>query len=62
MSNELDSLLQALININEKERTNKIENSKETWSLIGEGRWADAGFKSEEELKQFLADNPYSNI
>jgi hypothetical protein len=62
MSNELDSLLQALININEKERLNKVQNSKETWSLIGAGRWADAGFTSEEELKQFLADNPYSNI
>jgi hypothetical protein len=60
MSNEIEKLLQELRAIQSTGKN--IPNTKEIWSLIGEGKWKDAGFESEDELKQFINDNPYSNL
>lgn len=57
---EIEKLLNELRNL----QTNKknIPNNSHTWSLIGQGNWEEAGFESEDEMKQFILDNPYINI
>lgn len=58
---ELDKLFNDLRNMKSEIR-NSVPNTRETWSAIGQGDWAKAGFASESEMKQFILDNPYSNI
>lgn len=58
---ELDKLLNDLRSM-KSEASSTVPNTRETWSCIGQGDWAKAGFKSEAEMKQFILDNPYSNI
>jgi len=58
---ELDNLLKELQGL-KAEATSKIENNKETWSLISKGNWEDLGFKSQEEMKQWIENNPYHNM
>jgi hypothetical protein len=60
MSNEIEKLLQELRAIQSTGKN--IPNTKEIWSLIREGKWKDAGFDSIEEMQNFIADNPYSNL
>ena len=38
-------------------------NSKEVWDGIASRKdWNSLGFKSEEEFKKFISDNPYGNL
>ena len=57
---EIDKLLNELRAIQSTGKN--IPNTKEIWSLIGEGKWKDAGFESIEEMQQFINDNPYLNL
>ncbi len=62
MENEIDKLLNELKNM-KSETKNSPQNSKELWNKIGSGEsWEDMGFESEDEMKQFILSNPYSNI
>ena len=45
-----------------KQNFRKIENNKTIWSYIGKGDWSGAGFSSEEEMKDFILSNGYSNL
>ena len=58
--NEIDKLFEDLKNMQETGKV--IANNATTWSYIGQGDWEGAGFKSEEEMKQFILDNPYCNL
>jgi hypothetical protein len=40
----------------------KLLNTKETWSKIAQKDWASLGLNSEEEVKAWIENNPYSNI
>jgi len=61
MINEIDKLLQELRNM--KSAAKKVVlNNADTWRCIANKDWAGAGFSDEEEAKQFILDNPYSNI
>jgi len=57
---EIENLLNALRNM--KFDSSKIENTKELWEKIGKGEWEEAGFKSKEEMQQYILDNPYANL
>lgn len=63
----IDDLLNALQNPNQEEIDKaKLENTKETWTRIGNNdSFAELGMKSS-ELSDFLTewtqDNPYNNI
>ena len=46
------------IKLNKKE----IPNNSDTWACIRAKDWAGAGFKDEEEAKQWISDNPYQNL
>jgi hypothetical protein len=60
MNDEIKDLFNTLKNmINENP---SLPNTKDRWTLIRNGNWAEAGFKTKEEAEQFLSDNPYSNI
>lgn len=58
---EIEKLLSALVNMIDEE-ARKIENNKTIWSYIGKGDWSGAGFSSEEEMKDFILSNGYSNL
>lgn len=57
---ELEKLLIELKNM--KLTKKQIPNNAETWSYIARKDWKGAGFNSEEEMKQFILDNPYANM
>lgn len=57
---EIENLLNILRNFQQEGKN--IPNNSDTWSKIGSGNWDEAGFESEEEMKQWIADNPYMNI
>jgi len=57
---DLEKLFNELKNL--KSSKSSIENSKDTWKLIGNRDFSGAGFNSEEEVKQWILDNPYSNL
>lgn len=64
MSVTIDDLLNALQN---PEKSNvSLENSKETWRRIGDkDKFAELGLESselDEFLKEWMDNNPYSNI
>jgi hypothetical protein len=55
---EIEILLNELRNM--KEEPKKVFSPKEVWDGIAEKKnYKQLGFASEEELKQFLNDNPY---
>lgn len=54
------NLLKELQNMQSEKKV--IPNTTETWSYIGQGDWESAGFESEEEMKQFIIDNPYLSL
>lgn len=58
----LTLLLQKLQDLSVKSNPS-LENSRDTWSKIGSGEsFSDLGFDSEEDLKEWIANNPYANI
>ena len=59
---EIDILLNELRNMKINANSNNVQNTRETWSKLGQGKWKEAGFASEEEAIQFISDNPYVNI
>ena len=41
----------------------ELENSKDTWRKIGGGaKFAELGLSSEEELRKWILQNPYSSL
>ncbi len=58
--NEIEKLLNELRNMQQEGKN--IPNNSDTWAKIGSGDWEGAGFESEEEMKQWIADNPYANF
>ena len=59
---ELEKLLKELQGIKSSGKI-QPQNSKELWNKIGSGEnFADMGFESQEELNEFILNNPYSNI
>ncbi len=57
---EIENLLKELRNMQKQGKN--IPNNSETWSYIGQGDWEKAGFETEEEMKQWIVDNPYVNF
>ncbi len=60
--NEVEKLLQELKGMKDYNKSKYIENNKETWRNIARKDLEALGFESEEEMKQFILANPYSNI
>jgi len=64
MALTLDDLLNALQN--PEKASKKLENNKATWERIGKGdKFSELGLEPSELdsfLKDFIKDNPYSNI
>jgi uncharacterized membrane-anchored protein len=58
---EIDKLLNELRNMKAEERA-AVLNNKDTWSKIARKEWEDLGFTSEEEVKEWIANNPYGNM
>ena len=58
---EIDILLNELRGMKASERA-ALLNNKETWSKISQKDWQGLGLNSEEELKAWIENNPYSNI
>lgn len=58
---EIDKLLNELRNLQSEARA-RILNNKDTWSKIRQKDLQALGFTSEEELKQWILNNPYSNM
>lgn len=56
----LEQLLNALRGI--KSTRSKIQNTKDVWSLVGSGKWSEAGFSSESEMSAWLEQNEYGNL
>lgn len=56
---EIDKLLNELQNMKTKAST--VPNNRETWKKIGDKDWSELGFDNEDELKQWILDNPYCN-
>lgn len=61
MGNELDNLLNELRNMKSEARAQAL-NSKEAWSKITQKDWASLGLNSEEEVKAWIENNPYSSL
>jgi hypothetical protein len=60
MNDEIKNLFNELKNMIQDKPN--ISNNPETWRLIRNGNWSEAGFKTKEEAEEFLKENPYSNI
>lgn len=58
---EIDNLLNELRNMKSEARAQAL-NNRETWSKIKQKDWASLGLNSEEEVKAWIENNPYSNI
>jgi hypothetical protein len=62
----IDDLLNSLKNPNTPEKKEKLANTKETWTRIGEGdSFSELGLQSSELddfLKEWIEENPYMNI
>lgn len=58
---EMQKLLQSLREMVSESKANVL-NNRETWSKIGNREIEELGFESEEELKEFILNNPYSNV
>lgn len=57
---EMDKLLEELRNM---KKTTPNFNIKTVWEGIAQRKdFSEMGFKSIEELEQFLSDNPYANL
>ena len=60
--NEIDKLLNELREFKIKDDSKNIPNSKETWNKIGNRDLESLGFTKEEELKEWMSSNPYTNL
>lgn len=58
---EIENLLNELRGMNSQAK-NTLLNNKDTWKKIAAKDLEALGFESEEELKEFILANPYSNI
>jgi ribosomal 50S subunit-associated protein YjgA (DUF615 family) len=45
-----------------KEENKSPKNTKEIWSLLGQKKWEEAGFNSEEEAASWASENSYHNL
>jgi len=59
---EIDNLLNELRNSKEEQNGAGLLNNRDTWNKIGSGDFKALVFNTEEELQQWIVDNPYSNI
>ena len=59
---EIDKLLNELRLMKSSDRAKHIANNKETWSKIAHRDLEALGFDSEDELKAWIEENPYSNL
>ena len=59
---ELEILLEELRGMKEEERKKHLENNADTWSKIGNRDLEALGFATEEELKEWILQNPYLNM
>ena len=57
MEEEVRQLIERLKQL--KNSKKEIKNNAETWACIRAKDWTGAGFKDEEEAKQWISDNPY---
>jgi len=62
MASEIDNLLNELRGMKEADKASGLVNNKDTWNKIADGNFKALGFNTEEELKQWIIENPYSNI
>lgn len=58
---EIDNLLNELRNMKSEARAQAL-NNRETWSKIAQKDWASLGLNSEEEVKAWIENNPYSSL
>lgn len=56
---ELEKLLNELKNIKNEQKS--VPNNSDTWSKIAAKDWDSLGM-TEEEVKQWISENPYANI
>jgi len=56
---ELETLLNELKNIKNEQKS--VPNNSDTWSKIAQKDWDSLGM-TEEEVKQWISENPYANI
>ena len=57
------AMLLAALKETVKEGKQVLENNAETWNKIGSREsFSELGFASEDELKEWIENNPYSNI
>lgn len=56
---ELEKLLNELKNIKNEQKS--VPNNSDTWSKIAHKDWDSLGM-TEEEVKQWIADNPYASL
>lgn len=59
---EIENLLNELRKMKSEDRAAHIANNRDTWSKIAHKDLASLGFTTEEELKEWIANNPYSNM
>ena len=59
---EIEKLMHELRNMKDSERAAHLANNRDTWHKISQGDLASLGLETEEELKQWILENPYSNI
>lgn len=62
MASEIDNLLNELRNSKESENGSGLLNNRDTWNKIGAGDFKALGFDNEEQLQQWILENPYSNL
>jgi hypothetical protein len=58
---ELELLMEELRNMKSESRFN-VANNRSTWEAIGNKDWESLGFKSIEEMQNWVKNNSYSNI
>lgn len=59
---EIENLLNELKNMKDSDRAQYMLNNRDTWSKIAHKDLASLGLTTEEELKEWIANNPYSNL
>jgi hypothetical protein len=56
---ELEKLMRELQNMKQLQKS--VPNNSDTWSKIANKDWDSLGM-TEEEVKQWISENPYANI
>lgn len=60
MEEEVRQLIERLKQL--KNVKKEIVNNADTWRCIRAKDWAGAGFKDEQEAKDWISSNPYENL